>query len=209
MYWLVLLGCIVVLPLRYKLPIAALLMSGFWEVVNAQKVSLSTNLLYWSTTTPNVGLDIKISRNSSVSLNGGFNPFKFSTKQSGISDTKVCRKLSHWSVLPEYRYWFCKSFERLYVGTFAMYGKYNIEGLRLFSMGEYRYKGSGAGCGLSFGYQWAIGGRLGLDAGLGLGYLNLKYDKFNPGKCGKLVSRTNKNLFGPIKANLSFKYYIR
>ena len=44
-----------------------------WAAV-AQNVALKTNLLYWSTVTPNLGLEASIARKHTVQLFYGLNP---------------------------------------------------------------------------------------------------------------------------------------
>lgn len=45
--------------------------------VKAQQVSIKTNLLNWATTTMNVGMEAAITRNNTVQLFYGLNPWKF------------------------------------------------------------------------------------------------------------------------------------
>lgn len=45
-----------------------------WAAV-AQNVALKTNLLYWSTVTPNLGLEASIARKHTVQLFYGLNPW--------------------------------------------------------------------------------------------------------------------------------------
>ena len=66
-----------------------------WAAV-AQNVALKTNLLYWSTVTPNLGLEASIARKHTVQLFYGLNPWEPSGGKS----------LKHWVVQTEYRYWF-------------------------------------------------------------------------------------------------------
>ena len=65
-----------------------------------QKASLKTNLLYGATTTVNGAFEIGISSKSSIELSGGWNPWKF-------ADNK---QLRHYLVQPEFRWWFCETF---------------------------------------------------------------------------------------------------
>ena len=78
---------------RLRLLIVAMLVA---VSANAQQLGLKTNLLYWATTTPNVGLELQTGRKHSVQAFYGINPWKFNDNKS----------IRHWVVQPEYRYWF-------------------------------------------------------------------------------------------------------
>jgi Protein of unknown function (DUF3575). len=66
----------------------------------AQKVALKSNLLYDATTTMNLGLEIGLARKWTLDIPVNYNPWK-------LSDGK---RLRHWGIQPEVRYWFCESF---------------------------------------------------------------------------------------------------
>lgn len=183
------------------------------STLKAQNVLVKNNLLYDCTTTPNLGLELRLSPQTSLSFHVGYNPFKFSSKKNS-EDVKINAKLKHWVVMPEYKYWFCKTFERGYVGLHGIYGQYNAGGIRyvsssFFSLKDYRYKGYAYGCGLSYGYQWAIGGRWGLEASLGGGFLHLEYDKYNCGECEESLGRFSRNYFGITKASVAIVFFIQ
>ena len=72
-----------------------------------------------------------------------------------------------------------------------------------------RYDGWAAGAGLSYGYQWALGKRWGLEASIGAGYIYLRYYKYDCGACGDKQGNYRQHRFGPTKAAVSFIYYIR
>ena len=86
-----------------------------WAAV-AQNVALKTNLLYWSTVTPNLGLEASIARKHTVQLFYGLNPWEPSGGKS----------LKHWVVQPEYRYWFCEAFNGWFLGVHLMGGEFNV-----------------------------------------------------------------------------------
>lgn len=62
--------------------------------------AIKTNALYWATTTPNLGFEIGLSDKFTLDLSGNYNPWTF-------SDSK---KLKHWLVQPELRFWTCERF---------------------------------------------------------------------------------------------------
>ena len=55
-----------------------LILTAFSVKINAQNVGLKTNLLYWATTSPNLGLEIGVGEQTTLDISAGFNPFKFS-----------------------------------------------------------------------------------------------------------------------------------
>lgn len=175
----------------------------------AQRVGLETNSLYWLTTTPNLGVEVLISRKSTVGLSAGFNPFRFPGPDEGCGGANP--KFFHFLVVPEYKYWFCRPYERWYLGAYGDFGRYNVGGIRLAGMRhleENRYEGSLWGAGVSAGYQWAFARRWGLEASLGVGYLCLDYSRYEAGACGGLLKNARRHFFGPTRARLSIIYYL-
>lgn len=177
--------------------------------LRAQNVNVKTNLLYWATTTPNIGMEWRLSPKYTLSTVFGYNSFNFRnhTSSKGIN---VNPKLHHWVVMPEAKYWFCRAFERHYLGFHALYGQYNVGGLRFPAfLKDERYDGWGIGTGLSYGYQWAVGKYFGIELSLGVGYVYMNYEKYACGACGEKLGRFNRHYFGPTKVSASFIYYIR
>lgn len=177
--------------------------------IAAQQTGLKTNLLYWATATPNVGAEFRLAPHYTFSATVGYNAFNFPnrTNASGVSANP---KLHHWLVMPEAKYWFCKTFERHYMGFHVLYGQYNAGGLAFPDFLESdRYDGWASGAGISYGYQWAIGRYWGVEASVGVGYIYLRYDKYSCGACGKKEGSYRRHWLGPTKAALSFIYYIR
>lgn len=189
--------------------ILSLLLLGFVEDVAAQKVGVSTNLLYWATASPNVSLEYRAGAHSTLGASVGYNPFKFANRVND-EGVELNPKLMHWSAGAEWRYWTCRPFERFYFGVHVLGGEFNVGGLSLLgSAAEKRYAGWGAGAGVGVGYQWALGRRWGLNVALGAGYVHLRYARYDCGACGDLSGRFRRNYFGPTKACVSFVYFIR
>lgn len=85
-----------------KVLILILLMSGgFVLESHAQKVALKSNLLYDATTTLNLGLEIGLARKWTLDVPVNYNPWK---PEDG-------KRLRHWGIQPEVRYWFCRTFQ--------------------------------------------------------------------------------------------------
>ncbi|WP_455637149.1 DUF3575 domain-containing protein, partial [Parabacteroides sp.] len=79
----------------------------------------------------------------------------------------------------------------------------------LAELATYRYEGGGCGGGLSYGYQWRLGTRGGVEASVGFGYARLNYDKYPCEKCGENIGEDKKNYWGPTKAAISIIYIIK
>lgn len=174
----------------------------------AQHVGISTNLLYWATTTPNVGLEFRTGKHSTFGASIGYNPFKL-PNHTNTESISVNPKLMHWCISPEWRYWCCRPFERFYFGLHAIGGMYNMGGIRLSrELEQYRFRGWAAGGGIGIGYQWALGRRWGLNLAVGVGYIYLNYDKYECGACGDFTGAFERHYIGPTRAELSFVFLI-
>jgi hypothetical protein len=197
--------------------IVVLLVVAFPATIFAQKAAVKTNLLYWATTTPNLGVEFRLADRYTLNLEGGYNPFT-------LDDSKeVNRKLKHFLVTPEVRYWFCEAFNGHFIGINANYSQFNISAVEIpeifYSMNETkgftgmtkdtRNEGWAAGAGITYGYQWILGKRLNLEATLGLGYWYTDYEEFDNRKCGLFQKSFNRHLLGITKCGVSFIYLIK
>lgn len=168
-----------------------------------QKASLKTNLLYGATTTINAAFEIGIGSNSSIEINGGWNPWEF-------KDNKI---LKHYLVQPEFRWWFCETFNGSFMGVHLLGGEYNVGGISLpmgifKSLKDHRYEGYYYGGGINLGHQWILSKRWSIEAILGGGYIRTHFDKYPFAKCGKKLATDDKNYFGLTKAGVSLTYYL-
>lgn len=170
---------------------------------HAQNVAVKTNVLYWATATPNIGIEATAGRKSTIQLFYGLNPWK----QEGGDQSS----LRHWLLMPEYRYWFCESFNGWFVGAHLMGGQFNVSALKLPfglfpDLKDHRYEGWYAGGGVTAGYQWVMSRHWNFEASIGLGYDYIKYEKFKCGTCGEKLKSSHTNYLGPTKAALSLIY---
>lgn len=156
----------------------------------AQDVALKTNALYWATTTPNLALEISMSRKITAEIAGAYNPWTFSDD----------RKMRCWLAQPEVKWWFCEKFEGHFVGVHIHGGQF-FGGFR-----STRYDGWLAGAGLSYGYDWILSPHWNLEAEIGLGYAYLSYDKGPRVPCRKCMTPDHFNYVGLTKAALSIAY---
>ncbi len=186
-----------------KVLIGTSLLLMFCFKTSAQDVALKTNALYWATTTPNMGIEAAVGKKHTLQLFYGLNPWK----QSDGDQTS----LRHWLLMPEYRYWFCQSFNGWFIGAHLMGGQFNMAGINfpfglLSGLENHRYEGWYAGGGISAGYQWPLSKHWNVEASLGVGYDYIKYDKFRCGECGERIKSGHTNYFGPTKLVLSLLY---
>ena len=179
-----------------------------WNRVKRNKLtwSLKTNLLYAATLTPNLGLEVGLNSRFSLDISGGYNPWNRKGKK-GDND-----KLVHWLIQPELRYWFCEPASGHFIGIHAVATKYNIGGHKLLYIFDkhYRYEGWGAGAGFTYGYSWMLTGRWGIEAFLGLGIVQLNYEKTDNEKwCCTQSEHSTKTYLGLTKIGVSLIYNIR
>lgn len=165
------------------------------------QISLKNNLLYDASLTPNIGMEVGLSKKWTFDATFGINPWTF-------SDNKKWR---HWLLQPEARYWFCESFNGHFVGFHLMGGEFNAGGVK-FPLGiapclhHNRYEGWYAGGGLVYGYQWPISRHFSVETVIGLGYDYLKYKKFPCEHCGTQTGEGHYNYIGPTKIALNMIY---
>lgn len=170
---------------------------------HAQDVAIKTNLAYAATTTPNLALELQTAPRSTVQLSYGINPW------DGHN-----RRIKHWLIQPEYRYWFCQAFNGWWIGAAARGGQFNVNNvssplglLRHFDKGR-REEGWFAGVGVTVGYQWLLSPHWNLELGIGLGYDYLHFSQYKCGNCGELTRRAREHYVGPTDLSLSIMYLL-
>ena len=173
------------------------------------KIAIKTNLLYAAgALTPNLGMEIGLGKRTTLDISGAYNWFNLNSKRDNN------KKLVHWLVQPEFRYYLCERFSSHYFGFHAIGSMYNIGGRELpmlFGKGSenYRHEGYAYGAGFSYGYQLPIAKRWNMGFNIGLGYMRMKYDQYDCVNCGELKEKgVAKNYFGPTKAGITLIYLI-
>ena len=87
--------------------------------VRAQDIAVKTNLLYGGLSqTPNIGVEWGISPKLTVDLWGVYNPFPLGKNGYGSNN----RKMKHWLIQSELRYWLCERFNGHFFGGHLFYG---------------------------------------------------------------------------------------
>ena len=163
----------------------------------AQKVTLSNNLLYDATLTPNLRVGVRLSPHWSLGLTGGYRPWPTSDEQS--------TKWKHLLISPDLRYWTDSVNVHHFFGINPVYVHYNISGIKLpFNLyqldKESRYQGDFGGLGVFYGYSWPLGRYWNIEALIGgiVGYT--KYDHYACGHCGKKLGNAKKVMVLPQAA---------
>lgn len=175
----------------------------FLVQVHGQKVALKTNALYWATATPNLGIEVALSKKMTLDISGGYNPFTF----------KDNLKWKHYLIEPELRYWLCESFNGHFFGLHTGFSEYNMSRVPMLynwdKSQKYRYEGWLTGVGLSYGYQWILGNHWNLEASIGFGFVHTSYKKYDCVECGDYYGEYKENFFAPTKATISIIYLIK
>ena len=179
------------------------LLVGNTLTIRAQGLALKSNILYDATTTPNAGIELKLSNKWTAGINLALNPWSF-------SDNK---KLKHFLVAPQVRYWLCESFSGHYFGANMAYVHYNVSDIK-FPFGLYggvdgeRRQGDLAAIGASYGYSWILSPHWSLEAEAGLDIGYAWSDCYYSAKCGSYRGPDNKFMVLP-KLALNIVYIIR
>lgn len=172
-------------------------------------LSIRNNLAYDATGTPNLGLEVALSKRFTLGVDGSFKPwprFLF-----WDMDTKTNpMQWRHFMVDAELRFYPKQAFSKWFVGVGAVYMHYNVGAIplprRLFpSFRDERYQGDFVGGTLFGGYSWWLGKhwRIEVEAGAALGYA--MYDRFDCPHCGTMLGHENRFAVLP-KIGLNFAY---
>lgn len=170
------------------------------DAVQAQ-IAIKNNLLYDVNRTPNLGVEVGLSRKSTAQIFYGLNPWKSSDKQ-----------MRHWLVMPEYRWWTCSKFNGHFFGIHAMGGEFNVQGfddtfgLIKEDIKNKHYEGWYVGGGITYGYQWILGKHWNLEASVGFGYDYIQFKEYECGECGSFKRKDHTDYIGPTKLALSMLY---
>lgn len=167
-------------------------------------LAVKTNILYNLTSTMNLGGEIKLSDYLTFDLSLSYNPWTFSDN----------RKLKHFLVQPEVRYWIYEPYNGHFLGAHLLYSNFNVGRIKLplnilSGLNDYRYRGDAYGFGLSYGYQWILSPRWNLEATFGFGYLHLDYSRYECHTCGKKIDEVKDHYFGPTRVGVSLTYIIK
>ena len=158
------------------------------KITNDHHLSLRANLLRWATLTPDLGLEWRICPSWGIAVNGSWTSWSWSDKD---------RRYALWEVAPEVRYYMGEK-KAWYLGAMFKAGQFN------YKLSETGKQGDLMGGGITAGYQLQLSKALDLDFNLGLGYLNVDFEKYEVID-GVRVRRGNetKDWYGPINAGVT------
>ena len=158
------------------------------KLTNDYHLSLRANLLRWATLTPDLGLEWRICPSWGIAVNGSWTSWTWSDKD---------RRYALWEVAPEVRYYMGEK-KAWYLGAMFKTGQFN------YKLSETGKQGDLMGGGITAGYQLRLNKVLDLDFNLGLGYLNVDFEKYEVID-GVRVRRGNetKDWYGPINAGVT------
>lgn len=174
---------------------------GGASTITAQDVAVKSNAVHWAVQgSPNAAFEMALNRKFSADVYAGFNLWDIPGK-----------RVRHWMMQPEVRYWFCDVFNGHFLGVHAHAGQYNVGGLsvplgRLKRLNDFRYQGYFYGAGLSYGYQWVLSKHWNVEASLGAGYARVWYEQYPCESCGSKIAESSYNYWGVSKATLSLVY---
>ena len=158
------------------------------KITTDYHLSLRANLLRWATLTPDLGLEWRICPSWGIAVNGSWTSWTWSDKD---------RRYALWEVAPEVRYYMGEK-KAWYLGAMFKAGQFN------YKLSETGKQGDLMGGGITAGYQLRLNKALDLDFNLGLGYLNVDFEKYEVID-GVRVRRGNetKDWYGPINAGVT------
>ena len=187
-----------------KLLMMMVLLSGGLLAKGGDDVAIKTNLLMDAGLNVNAGVEFGLAPHWSLDISGQYNGWAVDG-----------RRWKNWGVQPEARYWFCDRFAKHFLGFHAIGGgfnwgnlnlKYKFLGSDFSNLKDHRYQGWGAGAGVAYGYAWVVNKHWNIEAELGIGWIYLKYDKFECQDCGKKIGNGHHNYFGLTKLALNLVY---
>lgn len=158
-------------------------------------ITVKTNLVPWCASVMNIGVEMQLSGNISLSLPVWYCPWF-------ISDRRALRVAA---LQPEGRWWFHRPGEGHFAGVHASVAWYNLK------WGRYRYQDNSRpllGAGLTYGYAFRFDPHWGLELSAGVGFVNTRYDRFYNTRNGQLADTRATSYFGPDHLSISILYHI-
>ena len=164
-----------------------------------QEIAVKTNVLYDATSSISAGMEMKLSSRITLDVSGSYNPWNF-------SDYK---KIKHWMIQPEFRYWPRASFSGHFVGIHGLFSQFNVGNISLLGLEGIRHQGFLYGGGISYGYHWALSPVFRLAFSLGAGYAYLDYEIIETRPCGPSLGRGTKHYIGPTRAGITLIFILK
>lgn len=161
------------------------------------RIALSSNLLSWATLAPNIGIEVYIGKGFSLNIDGSYGMWDYSHTRGSLQT---------WSTGGEARYWLQTrqyGLRRTYIGLSVRGGEYD-----LFDSKD-GHKGEAILAGFTAGYRFILHNHWFLDAGLGLGYIHTRYDRYFWNKrfgTYEFNGEHSRNVFGLTNLYVSLVY---
>jgi len=166
----------------------------------AQMLSVNTDVAMDALMAPNLGLELTVSNQSTLSLNG-----LVSHKSWGKSAQVA-------ALQPEYRYYLSgRPMNKFFLGIGGIAAVYDVE------IKDKRYDGYCAGAGLTFGYVLPLSDRVSVDFHAGFGATKYKQKEYYKGddynseylEDGNPVANANGFRYMPTRIGVSLCYTLR
>jgi hypothetical protein len=127
------------------------------------------------------------------------------------SDPVNNKKLAHYVVRPEFRWWLCERFNGHFFGVHAFFSNYNVGtyDIPLLFEKQYRYEGNAFGAGLTYGYMLTLSGRFALEFNIGVGGMYMQYRRYNCAGCETEYQLGDKIYLGPTRAGITLVFNIK
>ena len=170
----------------------------------AQQVTISNNLLYDATLTPNLRVGVRLNRHWSMGLTGGFRPWP--------TDDETTRKYRHLLLSPDLRYWTDSVDVHHFFGANLIYSHYNVGDIK-FPFGMYksvrdeRRQGDLGALGAFYGYSWPLGRYWNIEALIGAAIGYTKFARYPCVHCGDKIGDESK-WFAMPQAAINIVYNI-
>ncbi len=185
---------------KKKILLLLLLFAGSLTT-QAQHIGISTNAVYAAFTTLSAGVEVPLSRMTSIEAYGSVRPWK----------READRVNKHWTAQAQFRIWPCQVMNGFFFGPYVHGGQFNVANPNmpfklLKGLGDSRYEGWLVGGGLGIGYEYALARHWNLGAEIGAGYTYIDYKKYNCEVCGTQLGNGKYNYWGISRLGLSIIY---
>jgi len=171
------------------------------SVAYAQRFAIHNNLVFDLAGSFSAGVELPLSKNSSVEAYGSIRPWK-------RGENHVHK---HWMTEAQYRYWPCQVMNGFFFGPYMHAAQFNIGRSTLpfdllRGLKKNRYEGWLLGGGIGVGYEYALAKHWNVGAELGCGYTYIKYKKYECEVCSPKKEDDSYHYVGISKLALSLIY---
>ncbi|MBQ7540044.1 MAG: DUF3575 domain-containing protein [Bacteroidaceae bacterium] len=178
--------------IKYLLPLLLVLMLSQTEA-QAQRVMLKTNGLGWVTGCANAGAEFRLSRFTTLNIEGLINPMRVGNY-----------RFHTVALQPEIRYWFeGRPQTRHFVGVMASAGIYD------WRLSDTNHRGDAFGLGVTYGYSLVLNNRWSVEGTVGAGLLRYREYKYTEDEVKPDGFNHKGLMFFPLKAAISFVYILK